>query len=130
MDGCGPADFYESYKQLYAKAVELNKLIYEAEEIRGEIYHGGRCICGGEDCLYSTLEKAESQLASLFHDKANLIRKMETVIKAYKIAVETGYLKREMEKDLQELAEIKLTPKVKEPEINANINVAQKTQSQ
>ncbi len=131
MEGCRPADFYESYKQLYAKAIELNKCIYEAEGICAEICDDGACICGGEDCRYSNLRKAEAQLASLIKDKANLIRKMETVIKDYKIALETDYLKIEIEKNIGKLAKIKLALKLKELEsaVQPEINAVQKAQS-
>ena len=126
-----PASFYENYKKLYAKAAELSPKIEEAEEVCAAIYDGFRCLCGGEDCKYANLGRAESQLRSLVIERANLIRNMESVIREYKAALEVSYLEQELKKELQDLAEFKFALKAKElePASQPEINVVQKPQS-
>jgi hypothetical protein len=131
MDEFDPAIFYENYKERYAKAIKLGKDIEEEEEVCADIYAGLICPCGGEDCKYRNLERAESQLNSLVRERANLIRNMESIIREYKAALEVSYLELELEKELQDLAEFKLALKVREPEPTSQleINVVQRPQS-
>ena len=126
-----PASFYENYKKLYAKAAELSPKIEEAEEVCAAIYDGFRCLCGGEDCKYANLGRAESQLNSLVRERAKLIRNMESIIREYKAALQANYSELELEKERQDFAEFKLALKAREPEpaSQPEINAVQKAQS-
>lgn len=134
MDEFEPASFYENYKERYAEAIKLGKSIEETEEICIKLSEGYVCPCGGkEDCKYSSLAKAESQLESLVKERAKLIRNMESIIRNYKAALQVNYSELKLEKERQDLAEIKHALKVREPEPASqpeiNVNVVQRPQS-
>jgi hypothetical protein len=101
MEGCRPADFYEDYKKLYAKAAELNNDIGEAMQLCIDICERYTCPCGGEDCKYRSLGEAQSTLESLITERSRVIRLMENVARSYVIALQIGYAEMEMLKETQ-----------------------------
>lgn len=97
MEGCGPADFYEDYKELYIKTTELNKEIREAVQLCVDISEGYLCLCGGEDCKYRSFEEAQLTLESLIYERGRVIRILESMAIKFKVALAVEHTERELE---------------------------------
>ena len=123
MAGFGPTRFYVYYKEFYAEAIKLGKSIAEERNIRIKVLNGYRCPCGGEDCKYKNPKSIQFWLDSLVKERFRLVRVLEGLARGYQSALQEEYLESGSQKELQELAEIEFTLKIKEtqqPEINTN----------
>ena len=86
MDGCKPADFYEDYKKLYAKAIELNTNIWKMRKYIERLYE--------MEVDYSA---CESELEGWVIERSRVIHTLEKMIGGFKLALAAEHTEKMLE---------------------------------